>query len=374
MSPFQRGRVWWTRVRGKDGAAVQRSTETTDRDTADEFEAMLVTLRARREWDLINAAMTGAISLGRLYDHFRLNTLDALRAELADVDVRTYLDVWESWASSKASATTAAKYRTQVETLLATRPMLSQLKRADISVALAGIPASGSTRRRYHAAWSSFFAYLLEIGVVEVNPLRSIKAPRNNRARESWLALADMVRLVDAQPEPFRSLSAFLHGAGVEVSAALRVRVSDVDANARTVRARGTKTHTRDRLVKVDEWAWGRVVAALAGKHPDALVWPIIEGQEESPAALDKAEQRVYRALKLALKQPALRNLPKGYTVHDARHSYAVRHVKQGTAYRLIAHNLGHTDELQVIKVYGKFRLSDAEVAAIGAPEQEANR
>jgi integrase len=63
------------------------------------------------------------------------------------------------------------------------------------------------------------------------------------------------------------------------------------------------------------------------------------------------------------LKADALHDLPAAYTVHDARHSYAVRHVKLGTPYKRIAHNLGHADELQVIKVYGKHRLSDQEVA-----------
>jgi integrase len=365
--------VWWTRVRGKDGQAAQRSTETTDRATADEFEAMLVTLRARREWDLINAAMTGAVSLGRLYDHFRLNTLDALRAELADVDVRTYLEAWEAWAGGKATTQTAAKYRAQVDTLLASRPMLSDLTRGAVSLALAALPVSGSTKRRYHAAWSSFFAYLVEIGVVDVNPMRSIRSPKPNRAKELWLSLNDMIRVVEAQPEPFRSLSAFLHGAGVEISAALRVRVRDVDVARQTVRARGTKTHSRDRLVKVDQWAWPRVRAAVEGKHPDALLWPLAEGQERSERALRVAAGYAYRSLRRALQSPALADLPARYTLHDARHSYAVRHVKLGTAYPVIAHNLGHADELQVIKVYGKFRLSDAEVQAIGTPEQGAN-
>lgn len=372
MSPFQRGRVWWTRIRTKDGEATQRSTETTDRATATDIEAMLRSLRAQREWALIQAAATGAVSLGALYDAFRLNELDMLRARLADTDVRLHLDAWALWAQGKAHAETVAKYRTQVETLLETRPMASDLTRSAVSLALAGLAVSGSTKRRYHAAWSSFFTYLVEIGVMEVNVMRSIKAPRANRARETWLPLADMQRLVDALDEPMRSLVAFLHGSGSEISAALRVRVRDVDPATQIIRARGTKFDTRDRMVKVDAWAWPFVQRAIQGKFPDALVWPIYPEQDATETGLKRAEGRVYRAVKKALTLPALRGLPSTYTVHDARHSYAVRHVKLGTPYRAIAHNLGHTDELQVIKVYGKFRLSNAEVAAIGAPEQEA--
>jgi len=364
MSPFLRGKIWWTRVTGLDGQSKQRSLETGDAATAKEIDGTLAWLRSKHEWALIDAFLHGLISAGQLYNAVRLNTLDKLRASLSDVRMSDRLDAWEKWARGNATQSTVEKYREQIEILLEKLPMLSDLNRSNISLALASLPHSGSTKRRYHAAWSSFFKYLVEIGIVEVNPMRQIQAPRPNRSRELWLSLPDMMRVVDAQPEPFRSLSAFLHGAGVEISAALRVRVRDVDVQAQTVRARGTKTHTRDRLVKVDAWAWPMVMEATQGKMQDALLWPLYDGQERSAIALAKASGMAYRALKRALRADALHDLPATYTVHDARHSYAVRHVKLGTPYKRISHNLGHADELQVIKVYGKHRLSDQEVAS----------
>lgn len=54
--------------------------------------------------------------------------------------------------------------------------------------------------------------------------------------------------------------------------------------------------------------------------------------------------------------------LPAGYAMHDARHSYAVRWMKDGANPQDIANNLGHRDASQVIKCYGKYRHSLADL------------
>ena len=65
-----------------------------------------------------------------------------------------------------------------------------------------------------------------------------------------------MLRIVENVPAPYPALFALLYGAGVEISAALVCIDSEVNIERREVRARGTKTHTRDRIVWVAEWAW----------------------------------------------------------------------------------------------------------------------
>jgi hypothetical protein len=41
--------------------------------------------------------------------------------------------------------------------------------------------------------------------------------------------------------------------------------------------------------------------------------------------------------------------------VHDARHFYAIRAVRAGTPYELVARQLGHADVQMVAKVYGRY-------------------
>ena len=42
--------------------------------------------------------------------------------------------------------------------------------------------------------------------------------------------------------------------------------------------------------------------------------------------------------------------------MHDSRHSYAVRKMKEGADPQIVASNLGHKDTQMLWKVYGKYR------------------
>jgi integrase len=351
---WQHGRDRWTWVRLRDGSRVRRSLEASDKGTAREIEKMLETLHARREWQLIEAATFGPSSIGELYDYWRQGEdgLADLRSKLGDVDLAQHVEGWARWAERGASQDTVEKYRKQLAALIPDgKPFLrSEFTRRHIAEALAALPCSGSTARRYAAAWSSFASYLVDLEVLEANPLRSIRKPRNNPPRELWLPIPDVLRLVDAQPEPFRALAALREGAGVEISAALTVRRADVDFDADTVFVRGTKTTARTRTVSLELWAMNKLAdyirrAALTGA---ALLFEGVTARR----ALD-----VQRASLKALQ------LDESYTLHDARHSYAVRRMKAGDDPQMIAHNLGHKDAFMVLKVYGKYRPTAQDLA-----------
>ena len=112
------------------------------------------------------------------------------------------------------------------------------------------------TRRKAHAAMAQFAKYLVRRRVLSANPMRDIQAPRPVAPRLRWLEVQDLVRLVDAQLAPYRTLSALLAGTGIEVSVGVALRARDVDRRRKEIRAAGTKTHARDRIVRVAEWAW----------------------------------------------------------------------------------------------------------------------
>jgi integrase len=312
-------------------------------------------LAGKREWALLDAVVNGESSAGELYDHAREGAegLALFRARLSDVDLNQYVDDWQNWARRRASESTVARYLVQLRTLIPKDQPFprSQFTRRAINEALSKLPASGSTARRYHAAWSSFAKYLVEIEVIEANPLRSVTAPRNNPARELYLSLDDSKRLVEAPLEPYRAIAALREGAGVEISAVLKVRKRDVDERSRTVHVHGTKNAWRNRPVFVEDWAWPYIAAAAKGKLPDA---PLFVEPDGHPVTYYRA-LAAHRAAVKALK------LPAGYTMHDARHSFAVRCMKAGLDPQLIANNLGHRDATMVLRIYGKYRVSAAD-------------
>ncbi len=352
--PFRRGLTFWTWLRLRNGRRVRRSLCTRERVTAREIQRMLDCLHERRDWELLEAAAFGSLTVGDLFDRWRQGdeALRDLRARLNDVDLVTYVESWAAWAQRRAGAATVEKYRKQLRVLVPEDVPLrrSEFTRRRVAERLAQLDCSGSTARRYCAAWSSFASYLVDLEVLDANPLRSIRLPRNNPPRQLWFALSDVVRLVDGQPEPFRALAALREGAGVEISAALAVRRGDVDLAGSTVLVRGTKTPSRTRVARVEPWAMKRLRQYLrrVPLTPAARLFePVTYGQvrEEHRKAL------------------AALGLDQRYRLHDCRHSYAVRQMQAGVDPQLIAHNLGHQDAFMVLKVYGKYRPTPQDLA-----------
>jgi integrase len=319
---------------------------------AAEVELMLRRLAGTREWELLAAAVSSPDGVGKLFDAWQSGP-DAIaehKARINDLDLNELVDQWQEWVKRNAGPTTASRYLVQLRALMpANQPHLrSQFTRTQINRALAELPVKGSTARRYHAAWSSFGRYLVEMEKIEFNPLASVTRPRNNPPKELYLSLHNVKRLVDARSEPYRSLAALREGAGVEISAALKVTKGAIDFETRTIHVHGTKNSWRDRPVYAEEWAWPYIVKAAKGKFADS---PLFADQDGNPATYYGARVS-HEAARTALK------LPSGYTMHDARHSFAVRAMKAKVDPQHIASNLGHRDASLVLKVYGKHRIT----------------
>jgi len=342
---WKRGRVYWTKIREAGGSLKRISLGTTDKSLAREIESMIRRLEALREWAVLQAAVTRPDGIGELLDAWRGEgeSLSRYRGAIADADLNTFVTGWAQWARRQAGESTVTKYQSQLRVLIPEGSHFgrSRFRRSELSAALQRLKTSGSTRRRYHAAWSSFANYLVEMEVIEHNPLRDIRAPRPNPGREVYLDQADQKRLVEAQPFPFSALAALREGAGVEISAALRVRRRDIWETEKAIFVFGSKNEWRRRTVLVEDWAWPFLRRAFADKLPDALVF---EGLDYESAR--KAHTAALAATKLR----------PDYRMHDARHSIAVRWMKQGIEPQIIASNLGHRDASLVLKLYGRYQ------------------
>lgn len=344
---WQHGKYYWAHVVLRDGTRRRVSLGTSDKTVAREVEHMIKVLRGRRDWDVVEGALNRPGGIGELYDNWRTGPagLADYRRRLQDVDLNLYVEGWQQWAGRTAQSDTVVRYLSQLRVLIPEGVPYprSMFTRKSISDALRHIPGSTTTARRHHAAWSSFGNYLLEIEVLEVNPLRSIRAPRPNPPKDVYLDLPDVLRLVEAQPEPHRTLAALREGAGVEISAALKIARRDVDLDAGVVHVRGTKTSWRNRPVQLDDWAVPHLRRYLNDHRlmPSALLFPDLK-----PRAVWEMHRKTVTAL----------GLDPRYTLHDARHSFAVRWMKRGVDPQLIANNLGHRDATMVLRIYGKYR------------------
>jgi integrase len=333
------------------GRTVVRTTGTTDKGLADQMERLVKRLARMRRWDLLAAVEAGRVTLGQLYDAEERGRLDSLLASTDDVLLAQHLDAWERSVGATLGATGSAEnYRNQVTTLIGPVFRRSELTPARISAWLAGLTEiTTGTRRKYLYALSSFVSHLRAAGVLDHDPLEGVKRPKNNPPRMRYESLDNILRLVRAQPGLCGVFCAFIHATGAEVSPALNAKRRDIDLERRRCRIRGTKTATRDRPeILIAEWAVPFVEPHLITLGANELAFP----------GLDR--YAVYDSHVAACERLGIEE----YTQHDARHSWAVRAIRAGAPFEVVARQLGHKNTGQVVTVYGRFVPTADELTA----------
>lgn len=338
---------------------VNRPTETRDPNTARKMQRMVTDLSpdelgASDVLDRLGARTLTVRALWAMWcqsEGSAAQKLKAIRAQLADSDLLAKRKGWFSEVETSSSLDTAEHYDKAVDSLVEVVGVDGTLPRSRITVDalktwLASLPGKTGTKRKKHAGVSSFFKYCVSVGVLDTNPMRDVPRPPAGNARDRHLSTVEARQLADAQPSPFREFSALLAGTGIEVGVALGLKVKDVDVAHQEIRARGTKTHSRDRVAKVASWAWPDVQRAIQGKTPEALLFDTIRVKYDTYTAHNAA------CLALGIKD---------YTMRDARHTYAVRMVKAGTPLLQVGKQLGHASVEMTATVYGLYEPSQAE-------------
>lgn len=347
---YRRGNTYFIGVPSRAGKWIKRTTGTVDKGLAKAMARMIDDLgpRGKRAWDLLDAVAIGSLKVSELYDAFSCGQLDQLRERIHDVDLEAQVAEWLKAIESNVAPETLEHYKLYVRSLIQDgKPFpRSGLTHERLVQWLASRKVGRSTKRKYHAALSGFCEYLKDIGVLARNPMRDVKAPAPAPARMRHLDQPDVQRLIEAQPHPYGVLSALLHSTGMEVSVALGLKRRDVDTSRREIRARGTKTAARDRIAKVAEWAWPMIERHVSLLTPNALLFPGLNRWTAS----DK-HREACKALEI-----------EDYQLKDSRHTYAVRAIRAGAPFEVIARQLGHADTTMVVRVYGRFKPTEQEM------------
>jgi integrase len=353
-------RVWVPTPTGR----VLRSTGTKHKPTARQYDVMLHELgpTGARRWDLLGPVVEGRLELTALFDAWRTRDLDGLLARLRDVDLAPLKAGWKRWLLDRVTKDTADRYVTMVETLAGeglTPWLRSSLTQEAVATWLNGLTGSGGMKRKYAAALASFVAYAREVKQLTHNPLADISLPAQAEPASDFLERDEVERLVAGSPSPYAELFALIYGTSAEATAAVNVRRRDVDLTRWMVRMPGTKTHNRDRVVIVAEWARPWLAKACVGKLPDAKLF---EGIDRWKAT---------KQHKVTLEALEIRHLK----LHAARNHWAVRALRGGWSVEAVSRQMGHANAQMVLRVYGRWIPRQEELARLEAQaEREAVR
>jgi integrase/recombinase XerD len=204
---------------------------------------------------------------------------------------------------------------------------------------------SGSTIARRVAALRSFFRHQALLGARSDNPAAELVLPRRQRRLPRTLSPGEAERLIEAArgttPRSLRdrALVELLYGAGLRVSEAVGLAKSDVDLDARLVRALGKGS--KERVVPIGRAAVDALRRYLARGRP------FLDVRHRPDLFLNARGGALTRAgafliLRRLAGEAGLE--PERVHPHLLRHSFATHLLEGGADLRSVQEMLGHAD------------------------------
>jgi integrase/recombinase XerC len=210
-----------------------------------------------------------------------------------------------------------------------------------------------STTARKLATLRSFYKFLIRRGVVSVNPLSTIRTPKQEKRLPKCLDLDQVQKLLDA-PGDGDLLSArdkamleVLYSSGIRVSELVELEMQDLDLQEGVLRVKGKGR--KDRLTPIGSQAIKALQRYFELRQQDSRS----QGQHTHRVFLNKhgeplSTRSVRRKLDKYLVQAGL---DPGISPHTLRHSFATHLLNNGADLRSVQELLGH-QSLSTTQVY----------------------
>ncbi|MGD2123506.1 MAG: site-specific tyrosine recombinase XerD [Gemmatimonadota bacterium] len=211
------------------------------------------------------------------------------------------------------------------------------------SVKEAGL--SASSIRRLLSSVRSYFAFLLEEGVLEADPSERLEAPRAWRRLPEALSVEEVAKILDA-PDPDhpmywrdRGILEVLYATGMRVSELVELKVGDLDLEEGlcTVLGKGSK----ERLVPLG----GPSRRALA-RYLEQVRTRLDSGRGQGKVFLNHRGGPLSRTAvwEMVKKYAARAGVKSRVSPHTFRHSFATHLLEGGADLAAVQELLGHAD------------------------------
>ncbi len=270
-------------------------------------------------------------------------TTVALRPDSAPAEARPRLDVLAgAWLASLPSTNTRAAYRTDladfirfcgeqnIDPLGASRQVVDLYARS-----LDDLGRSASTVARRLSGLGSFFAYLVEEGVLPSSPVERVRRPKVAKEsptlgldRTEARALLDAAQQGGARDHALVCLLT-LNGLRVSETLALTVADLDIERGHRVVRIVGKGG--KRRTVPLAP----RTIDAVEAAIGDRTAGPIVEANEGGPMNRHQATRSIRRLSRAA-------GIAKAVSPHSCRHTMVTLALEAGAPIHVVQDAAGH--------------------------------
>ena len=211
-----------------------------------------------------------------------------------------------------------------------------------------------STTARKLATLRSFYKFLIRRGVVSVNPLSTIRTPKQEKRLPKCLDLEQVQKLLDA-PGDADLLSArdkamleVLYSSGIRVSELVELEMVDIDLQEGVLRVRGKGR--KDRLTPIGSQAIKAIQRYFELRAQDQRCQSaghtgrVFLNKHGEPLSTRSVRRKLDKYLVEA-------GLDPGISPHTLRHSFATHLLNNGADLRSVQELLGH-QSLSTTQIY----------------------
>ena len=206
------------------------------------------------------------------------------------------------------------------------------------------IGKSPATITRCTASLKSFYGYLVNAGVISVNPAKSVttvkverKYPEILTNREVELFL-EQPKCIDEKGFRDHAMLELLYATGIRVSELIGLNLEDVNLTLGFVRC---TSHGKERIIPLYQAAIRALKDYLEGVRPRLIA---DENERAFFVNMDGVRMSRQGFWKIIKYYQSKAGIDKEITPHMLRHSFAVHLLENGADLRSIQEMLGHAD------------------------------
>jgi integrase/recombinase XerC len=209
-----------------------------------------------------------------------------------------------------------------------------------------------STTARKLATLRSFFKFLMRIGLVGVNPLSTIRTPKQEKRLPKCLDLEQIQKLLETPGDADilaardKAMLEVLYSSGIRVSELVELDMADLDLQEGVLRVRGKGR--KDRLTPIGSQAIKAMQRYFDYRQQDkpglVLTGRVFLNKHGGSLSTRSVRRKLDKYLVMA-------GLDPGISPHTLRHSFATHLLNNGADLRSVQELLGH-QSLSTTQIY----------------------
>jgi integrase/recombinase XerC len=211
-----------------------------------------------------------------------------------------------------------------------------------------------STTARKLATLRSFYKFLIRRGMLSVNPLSTIRTPKQEKRLPKTLDLEQVQKLLDAPGDADllssrdKAMLEILYSSGIRVSELVELEMQDLDLQEGVLRVKGKGR--KDRLTPIGSQAIKAIQRYFDLRQQDSRCQ---QSTHQTRVFLNKhGEPLSTRSVRRKLdKYLVSAGLDPGISPHTLRHSFATHLLNNGADLRSVQELLGH-QSLSTTQIY----------------------